>query len=185
MSRYPAMFERLHQAGEGAFGAFLMLGDPDLETSARLLDAAVAGGADMIKVGIPFSDPVAGAAPWFRPPQGERFAPARGSATAFRLLREFRARDGDTPLGILTYANLVAARGRDRFVADAADAGVDSLLVADVPSLEAGPSAEATRSAGNRPGDDRGAQHSWSDADPDFTTLLWLHLLRGARRRNR
>ena len=58
MSRYAAMFERLG-SGEGAFGAFLMLGDPDLETSARLLDALVEGGADMIEVGIPFSDPVA------------------------------------------------------------------------------------------------------------------------------
>ena len=57
MSRYSAMFDRLN--GTGAFGAFLMLGDPDLETSAKLLDSAVEGGADMIEVGIPFSDPVA------------------------------------------------------------------------------------------------------------------------------
>ena len=57
MSRYATMFERL--AGEGAFGAFLMLGDPDLPTSARLLDDVVEGGADMIEVGIPFSEPVA------------------------------------------------------------------------------------------------------------------------------
>ena len=57
MSRYAAMFERLN--GDGAFGAFLMLGDPDLESSARLLDAVVEAGADMIEVGIPFSDPVA------------------------------------------------------------------------------------------------------------------------------
>ena len=59
MSRYAAMFDRLRQSGEGAFGAFLMLGDPDLTTSARLLDALVEGGADMIEVGIPFSDPIA------------------------------------------------------------------------------------------------------------------------------
>ena len=59
MSRYAAMFERLAERGEGAFGAFLMLGDPDLETSAALLDAVVEGGADMVEVGIPFSDPVA------------------------------------------------------------------------------------------------------------------------------
>ena len=57
MSRYAAMFERLD--GDGAFGAFLMLGDPDLETSAALLDAVIDAGADMIEVGIPFSDPVA------------------------------------------------------------------------------------------------------------------------------
>ena len=57
MSRYATMFDRL--GGEGAFGAFLMLGDPDLETSARLLDEVIDAGADMIEVGIPFSDPVA------------------------------------------------------------------------------------------------------------------------------
>ena len=57
MSRYTAMFDRLGQ--EAAFGAFLMLGDPDLASSARLLDDVVEAGADMIEVGIPFSDPVA------------------------------------------------------------------------------------------------------------------------------
>ena len=59
MSRYASMFERLMGRREAALGAFLMLGDPDLETSARLLGALVEGGADMVEVGIPFSDPVA------------------------------------------------------------------------------------------------------------------------------
>ncbi|HEX6605029.1 MAG TPA: tryptophan synthase subunit alpha, partial [Sphingomicrobium sp.] len=57
MNRYSAMFDRL--GGQGALGAFLMLGDPDVTTSARHLDALVAGAADMVEVGIPFSDPVA------------------------------------------------------------------------------------------------------------------------------
>ena len=59
MSRYAAMFDRLARQDEAAFGAFLMLGDPDIATSASLLDAVVDGGADMIEVGIPFSDPIA------------------------------------------------------------------------------------------------------------------------------
>ena len=59
MSRYAAMFERTGRAGEGALGAFVMLGDPDLVTSAAILDALVESGADMLEVGIPFSDPVA------------------------------------------------------------------------------------------------------------------------------
>jgi tryptophan synthase alpha chain len=66
----------------------------------------------------------------------------------FRLLSEFRSRYADVPVGILTYANLVAARGRERFFADAAAAGVDSLLIADVPSLEAEPYADEARAAG-------------------------------------
>src|SRR4028118_607393 len=57
--RYAAMFDRLRARGEGAFGAFVMLGDPDLAASAAILDALANAGADMLEVGIPFSDPVA------------------------------------------------------------------------------------------------------------------------------
>jgi tryptophan synthase alpha chain len=140
------MFDRLAARGEGAFGAFLMLGDPDLETSARLLDALVEGGADMIEVGIPFSDPVADG-----PVIQEAAVRALEAGTrvddCFCLLREFRDRHADIPVGILTYANLLTARGRDRFCSDAAEAGVDSILIADVPSLEAEPFAESARNA--------------------------------------
>lgn len=147
MSRYAAMFDRLQKRGEAAFGAFLMIGDPDLETSARLLDAAVAGGADMVEVGIPFSDPVADG-PVIQAAAVRALAAGTRVDDCFRLLHDFRARHGEVPVGILTYANLVAARGRNRFLADAAAAGVDSLLIADVPSLEAQPYAEASSAAG-------------------------------------
>lgn len=140
------MFDRLAARGEGAFGAFLMLGDPDLETSARLLDALIEGGADMIEVGIPFSDPVADG-----PVIQEAAVRALEAGTrvddCFRLLREFRDRHAQVPVGILTYANLLTARGRDRFCSDAAEAGVDSILIADVPSLEAEPFAKSARNA--------------------------------------
>jgi len=147
VTRYPAMFERLADRGEGAFGAFLMLGDPDLETSARLLDALVEGGADMIEVGIPFSDPIADG-PVIQAAAVRALEAGTRVDDCFRLLGDFRGRHPDVPVGILTYANLLAARGRERFCTDAAMAGVDSLLVADVPSLEAEPYAEATRAAG-------------------------------------
>ena len=132
MSRYAAMFERLN--GEGALGAFLMLGDPDLKTSARLLDAAVAGGADMIEVGIPFSDPVADGPVIQAAAQRALRAKVRVS-DCFELIAGFRRRHPDIPLGILTYANLVLVRAG--FMRDAAEAGADSLLIADVPALEA------------------------------------------------
>lgn len=147
MSRYAAMFDRLAEHSEGAFGAFLMLGDPDLPTSAALLDALVEGGADMIEVGIPFSDPIADG-PVIQVAAVRALKGGTRVDDCFRLLREFRERHRDVPVGILTYANLLAARGRERFCADAAGAGVDSLLVADVPSLEAEPYAEAARVAG-------------------------------------
>jgi tryptophan synthase alpha chain len=134
MSRYAAMFERLRQRGEGAFGAFLMLGDPDLETSARLLDAVVEGGADTIEVGIPFSDPVADGAVIQAAAQRALAAGVRVS-DCFDLIAGFRQRHPDVPVGILIYANLVVSR--PGFMRDAAEAGADSLLIADVPAVEA------------------------------------------------
>jgi tryptophan synthase alpha chain len=134
MSRYAAMFERLAVRNEGAFGAFLMLGDPDLQTSAQLLDAVIEGGADMIEVGIPFSDPVADG-PVIQAAAQRALAAGVRVDDCFKLIADFRQRHAQVPVGILTYANIVVAR--TGFARDAAEAGADSLLIADVPSIEA------------------------------------------------
>ena len=147
MSRYEEMFLRLHQRAEGAFGGFLMLGDPDVATSAALLDTLVEGGADMVEVGIPFSDPVADG-PVIQAAAERALGAGVRVDDCFGLIAQFRAKHPAVPVGILTYANLLAARGRERFMADAAAAGADSILVADVPSLEAEPYAAAARTAG-------------------------------------
>ena len=146
MSRYAAMFERLN--GEGAFGAFLMLGDPDLAASARLLDAVVEGGADMVEVGIPFSDPVADG-PVIQAAAQRALAAGVRVEDCFDLIAAFRSRHRDIPVGILTYANIVVAR--TGFMRDAAEAGADSLLIADVPALEAGPFVGDMEQAGIEP----------------------------------
>jgi tryptophan synthase alpha chain len=146
MSRYAAMFERL--GSEGAFGAFLMLGDPDLETSARLLDAVVEGGADMIEVGIPFSDPVADG-PVIEAAARRALSAGVRVSDCLGLLAAFRARHTAVPVGILAYANIVTARAG--FIVDAAEAGADSLLIADVPALEAEPFEQAMEQAGIEP----------------------------------
>jgi tryptophan synthase alpha chain len=148
MSRNARMFERL--GGEGAFGAFLMLGDPDLETSAALLDAVVEGGADMVEVGIPFSDPIADG-PVIQAAAMRAIEAGVRTADCFRLIADFRARHPDIPVGILTYANLVMARGRKAFFELSVEAGADSLLVADLPSIEAQPWAEEMMEAGLDP----------------------------------
>jgi len=150
MTRYQAMFERLDAAGEGAFGGFLMLGDPDLETSAHLLDQLVAGGADMVEVGIPFSDPVADG-PVIQAAANRALGAGVRTVDCFGLIAAFRLRHPDIPIGILTYANLAMARGRTAFLADAAAAGADSLLVADVPAREAVPWAADAIAAGIAP----------------------------------
>lgn len=136
MSRYAAMFERLAARREGAFGVFLMLGDPDLETSARLLEAVVEAGADMLELGIPFSDPVADG-PVIQAASKRALDAGVRVGDCFDLIGALRARHSDLPIGILTYANIVAARGG--FMHDAAEAGADSLLIADVPTVEADP----------------------------------------------
>jgi tryptophan synthase alpha chain len=150
MSRYAAMFDRLRARDEGAFGAFVMLGDPDPPASARVLDALVEGGADMIEVGIPFSDPVADG-PVIQAAAGRALASGVRTAECFDLIANFRARHPQVPVGILTYANLVLACGRRDFFSRAAEAGADSLLVADLPSIEAEPWAREMRHAGLDP----------------------------------
>jgi tryptophan synthase alpha chain len=146
MSRYAAMFERLD--GEGAFGAFLTLGDPDLRTSAQLLDAVVARGADMIEVGIPFSDPVADG-PVIQAAAQRALAAGVRVGDCLELIASLRSRNSQVPIGILTYANIVVAR--PGFMRDAAEAGADSLLIADVPSLEAEPFTREMEQAGIEP----------------------------------
>ena len=150
MSRYAAMFERLADANEAAFGGFLMLGHPDPARCGALLDALVEGGADMVEVGIPFSDPVADGTVIAK---AAKHALENGVRTAdcLAMIANFRARHPDIPVGILTYANIVVARGRTRSCAELAEAGADSLLVADVPSIEAEPWAETAVAAGIDP----------------------------------
>ena len=150
MNRYRAMFARLGAAREGAFGAFIMLGDPGIEASAAILDALVEGGADMLEVGIPFSDPIADG-PVIQAAAERALGSGLTPGDCFGLLGEFRARHPDVPVGILTYANLVLARGRDAFYRAAAQAGVDSVLIADVPVFEAQPFVQAARAAGIAP----------------------------------
>lgn len=148
--RYDLMFDRLRRRGEAALGAFVMLGDPDLESSARILDMLVEGGADMLEVGIPFSDPVADG-PTIQAAAERALRQGVTPPDCLRLLAGFRQRRPDVPIGILTYANIVLAPGRRAFYRAAAKAGVDSVLVADVPAAEAGPFVADALAAGVAP----------------------------------
>jgi tryptophan synthase alpha chain len=110
----------------------------------------VAGGADMIEVGIPFSDPIADG-PVIQAASVRALAAGVTPAACFELLAAFRARHPRIPVGLLTYANLVLARGREAFYRRCATAGIDSVLVADVPAREAEPFAGAARDHGIAP----------------------------------
>lgn len=147
MNRYARMFGRCRERGEGVFGAFLMLGDPGIEQSAAYLDALVQGGADMVELGIPFSDPVADG-PVIQAAADRALRAGVRTADCLALIADFRSRHADIPIGILTYANIVAARGIGHFCTELAAAGADSVLIADVPALEAEPYSAAAKAAG-------------------------------------
>lgn len=150
MSRYDSMFSRLDAVGEGAFIPFAMLGDPDPATCRMVLEALVAGGADALELGIPFSDPVADG-PVIQAAAVRALAAGVVLADCWALIREVRAAHPTLPIGLLVYANLVAHRDIAGFYGEAAAAGVDSILVADLPVAEATPFQEAARAAGIAP----------------------------------
>ena len=149
-TRYDRAFDGLRRRNEGAFIPFLMLGDPDLATSARLLRAVVEGGADAIEVGIPFSDPIADG-PTIQAAAVRALGAGVRPADCLELLTRFRAESSEVPVGLLTYANLVKHRDLKAFYATVAAAGVDSVLVADVPVRESEPYVAAARAVGVAP----------------------------------
>ena len=119
-----------------AFIPFLTCGDPDLETTAAAVRAAAAGGADLIELGIPFSDPTA-EGPVI---QGATLRALRGGVTTdkiFDLVRQLR-RDVTVPMVFMTYANVVFSYGAERFLSTCRDIGMDGLILPDLPFEEKG-----------------------------------------------
>ena len=117
-----------------AFIAFLTCGDPDLETTAAAVRAAVRGGADLIELGIPFSDPTA-EGPVI---QGANLRALTGGVTTdkvFGLVRELR-RDVRVPMVFMTYANVVFSYGAERFISRCRETGIDGLILPDLPYEE-------------------------------------------------
>jgi tryptophan synthase alpha chain len=150
MTRYTEMFETLERNGEGAFVPFVVLGDPTPAASAEIIRALIAGGADALELGIPFSDPTADG-PTIQAAGQRALAAGVTPADCWRLLTELREEAPHIPVGLLVYANLVVNRGMADFYSKAAAAGVDSVLVADVPSIEALPFAECASAHGVDP----------------------------------
>jgi len=150
MSRYDVMFRRLRAAGEGAFVPFTVLGDPTPEVSWEHLVAMVEGGADALELGIPFSDPVADG-PTIQAAGQRALGNGVRPSDSLALVQRLRGRYPELPVGLLVYANLVVSDGMERFYGRVSRAGVDSVLVADVPSLEAAPFCAAATAMGVDP----------------------------------
>jgi tryptophan synthase alpha chain len=148
--RYTAMFARLRDANEGAFIPFAMLGDPDPARSLELVRTLARSGADALELGLPFSDPVADG-PVIQAAASRALAAGVRRADCWTLVRGVRDEFPDLPIGLLVYANLVCHRDPAIFYREAANAGVDSVLVADLPVSESAPIAAAARAAGIAP----------------------------------
>ena len=147
MSRLAVRFARLRAEGRKALVPFVTAGDPSREATVGVMHALVAAGADMIELGVPFSDPMADGPVIQR--SSER-ALGRGVASrdVFDFVREFRRGDELTPVVLMGYLNPVEMRGAADYAADAKAAGVDGLLLVDLPPEEAAPTREALNAAG-------------------------------------
>ncbi|MBJ7250610.1 MAG: tryptophan synthase subunit alpha [Acetobacteraceae bacterium] len=146
MPRIAARFAALRAEGRGAFIPFLEAFDPDRETSMTMLRGLSAAGADLIEIGVPFTDPMADGPTVQR--AGQRGLKAGATlAGTLGMVREFRAQDQATPIILMGYYNPILSYG-DAFCADAAAAGVDGLIIVDVPPEEADEIEPAARAAG-------------------------------------
>ncbi|MGN0894102.1 MAG: tryptophan synthase subunit alpha [Succinivibrio sp.] len=130
--RFENRFAQLEAKGEGAFFPFVTLCDPDFNTSVEILRAMIRGGADALELGFPFSDPCADG-PVIQ--NADKRALKSGATTDdfFNAIRKIRQEDPLIPISILVYANVVVARGINNFFKDAADAGIDGVLIPDIP----------------------------------------------------
>lgn len=137
MSRIKSAFEKLSAQGRKALIPFITAGDPDPAMTLPLMRALVAGGADIIELGVPFSDPMADG-PTIQRASERALKHGMSLRHVMAIVREFRAGDAVTPVVLMGYANPIEALGTGAFAAEAKQAGVDGVLVVDYPPEECG-----------------------------------------------
>lgn len=134
-TRIDKRFAALKAEGRAGLVSFLMAGDPDHATSLAIISALPKAGADLIEIGMPFTDPMADGPAI----QAAGLRALHGGETLTKtidLVRQFRKGDNDTPIVLMGYYNPIYIYGVDRFLADAKAAGVDGLIVVDLPPEE-------------------------------------------------
>ncbi|MCB1965718.1 MAG: tryptophan synthase subunit alpha, partial [Candidatus Accumulibacter sp.] len=136
MSKIKAVFERLQAQGRKALIPFITAGDPDPVLTVPLLHTLVLAGADVIELGVPFSDPMADG-PTIQRASERALAKGVSLRRVLEMVANFRADDNETPIVLMGYANPIESMGVDAFAAAAFDAGVDGVLVVDYPPEEA------------------------------------------------
>ena len=134
-TRIDRRFVELKRAGRAGLVTFITAGDPDYETSLAVLKALPEAGADLIELGMPFSDPMADG-PAIQASSQRALKSGQTMKKTLGMVRAFRATDPATPLVLMGYFNPIYVYPVERFVADAVEAGVDGLIVVDVPPEE-------------------------------------------------
>ena len=134
-TRIDARFALLKQEGRSAFVTFVMAGDPDPETSLAIVKALPQAGADIIELGMPFTDPMADG-PSIQAAGLRALKAGMTLKKTLALVRSFRATDNATPIVLMGYYNPIYIYGVDKFLADAKDVGVDGLIIVDLPPEE-------------------------------------------------
>ena len=134
-ARIAARFTELKKQGRAAFITFMMAGDPDPMTSLEIIKALPKAGSDIIEIGMPFTDPMADG-PAIQAAGQRALKAGMTLRKTLAMVREFRRGDGTTPLVLMGYYNPIYIYGVDEFLADARAAGVDGLIVVDLPPEE-------------------------------------------------
>lgn len=135
MTRIDDTFARLRASGKKAFVSYIMAGDPDVATSLAVMQGLPGAGVDIIELGLPFTDPMADG-PTIQL-AGQRALEAGMTVDAtLQMVRDFRAGDATTPIVLMGYYNPIYARGVDLFLKQAVAAGIDGLIVVDLPPEE-------------------------------------------------
>ncbi len=132
MSRLQSRFAQLKEQNRAALVTFVTAGDPNYAASLAILKGLPAAGADVIELGMPFTDPMADG-PAIQLANIRALAAKQNLAKTLQMVREFRAEDSSTPLVLMGYFNPIHHYGVPRFIADAKEAGVDGLIVVDLP----------------------------------------------------
>ena len=135
MTRIDQTFTRLRAEGRKAFVAYVMGGDPDAATTAEVLAGLPAAGVDIIELGMPFTDPMADG-PTIQLAGQRALEAGMTMDRVLDLVRGFRKQDNATPIVLMGYYNPIYSRGVDRFLAEAKEAGIDGLIVVDLPPEE-------------------------------------------------
>ncbi|MDR0576917.1 MAG: tryptophan synthase subunit alpha [Candidatus Accumulibacter sp.] len=144
MSKIQATFERLQAQGRKALIPFIAAGDPDPALTVPLMHALVEAGADIIELGVPFSDPMADG-PTIQRASERALKKGVSLRRTLEMAANFRADNNETPVVLMGYANPIEAMGVDAFAAAAFDAGVDGVLAVDYPPEESADFARAMR----------------------------------------